>query len=408
MCKPFRTLLLSLALLMAAPAGVLAAWRVSLLTCGPGDEIYELYGHTALRLHNAATGDDRVYNYGIFNFDKPHFVWRFIMGQTDYELGVEPYDRFVYAYYYAGRSVVEQELNLTPGEAERLCALLEENYRPENRVYRYNFLYDNCTTRAVAMLERAIDGRLVLPAVQEEKTFRDIIHEFSAGSPWDKAGQDLLIGSEVDRPIDVRLQLFAPIYAERYLARAVIVRPDGRREPLVGQTHTVVDVPAAAGGGRFVTPGLVVAVLFLAAGAVCVAEWRRRRVALAFDAVQMVLRGAAGCIIALLFFFSEHPAVDSNWLLLLLNPLPLLVLPFYIWRRRRGLRNLYHPALLAVVLLFLGVWAAGVQSFQPEIIGLALILLIQCVTAIAVERNVRKQQNTAAAPTRAAHMRDKQ
>lgn len=408
MCKPFRTLLLSLALLMAAPAGALAAWRVSLLTCGPGEEIYELYGHTALRLHNAATGDDRVYNYGIFNFEKPHFVWRFIMGQTDYELGVEPYDRFVYAYYYAGRSVVEQELNLTPGEAERLCVLLEENYRPENRVYRYNFLYDNCTTRAVAMLERAIDGRLVLPAVQEEKTFRDIIHEFSAGSPWDEAGQDLLIGAEVDRPIDVRLQLFAPIYAERYLARGVIVRPDGRREPLVGQTHTIVDVPAAAGGGRFVTPGLVVAVLFLAAGAVCVAEWRRRRVALAFDAVQMVLRGAAGCIIALLFFFSEHPAVDSNWLLLLLNPLPLLVLPVYIWRRRRGLRDLYHPVLLALVLLFFALWAAGVQRFQPEMGALALILLMQSVTALAVERSVRKQQNTTAAPACAADKRDKQ
>ena len=233
MKKPFRIVLLALALLLAAPAGAWAAWRASLLTCGPGEEIYELYGHTALRLCNDETGDDRVYNYGMFNFDKPHFVWRFVMGQTDYELGVQNFDSFVYAYYYQGRSVVEQQLNLTPQEAERLYTLLEENYRPENRVYRYNFLYDNCTTRAVAMLERAIDGRLVLPAGEGDKTFRDIIHEFSAGSPWDKAGQDLLIGAEVDRPVDLRRQFFAPMYAKRYLSYAVIEEPDGESRQLV-------------------------------------------------------------------------------------------------------------------------------------------------------------------------------
>ena len=408
MKKPFRIVLLALALLLAAPAGAWAAWRASLLTCGPGEEIYELYGHTALRLYNTETGDDRVYNYGMFNFDKPHFVWRFVMGQTDYELGVQNFDSFVYAYYYQGRSVVEQQLNLTPEEAGKLYTLLEENYRPENRVYRYNFLYDNCTTRAVAMLERAIDGHLVLPAGEEEKTFRDIIHEFSAGSPWDKAGQDLLIGAEVDRPVDLRRQFFAPMYAKRYLSYAVIEEPDGESRQLVWHTNKLVDGPAVAGGERVLTPGLVMALLFLAAAAACVRQWRRRRVSLVPDAAQMVLRGLVGCLIALLFFFSEHPAVDSNWLLLLLNPLPLLVLPVYIWRRRRGLRDLYHPVLLVLVLVFGAVWAAGVQSFQPEMIGLALILLMQCVTAIAVERNVRKQQSAAAAPARAAHIRDKQ
>lgn len=408
MKKPFRIVLLALALLLAAPAGAWAAWRASLLTCGPGEEIYALYGHTALRLCNDETGDDRVYNYGMFNFDKPHFVWRFVLGQTDYELGVQNFDRFVYAYYYEGRSVVEQELNLTPQEAERLYTLLEENYRPENRVYRYNFLYDNCTTRAVAMLERAIDGHLVLPAGEEEKTFRDIIHEFSAGSPWDKAGQDLLIGAEVDRPVDLRRQFFAPMYAKRYLSYAVIEEPDGESRQLVWHTNKLVDGPVVAGGERVLTPGLVMALLFLAAAAACVRQWRRRRVSLVPDAAQMVLRGLVGCLIALLFFFSEHPAVDSNWLLLLLNPLPLLVLPVYIWRRRRGLRDLYHPVLLALVLLFFALWAAGVQRFQPEMGALALILLMQSVTALAVERSVRKQQNTTAAPACAADKRDKQ
>ena len=398
MPRLLRRFISLLVLLLAAPAAAVAAWQASLLTCSPGEAIYELYGHTALRLRNSDTGEDWAFNYGIFNFSKPHFVWRFVLGETDYELGVVPFRYFAVSYAADGRSVDEQVLNLRPDEAERLYELLMENYRPENRVYRYNFLYDNCTTRAVAMVERSLDGRLVLPEARDRKTFRDIIHEFSADSPWDKAGQDLLIGAEVDRPIGVRLRLFAPLYAERYLARAQVVRRDGSRALLAQPAERIVDVPAPARSPQPVTPGLVASVALLAAVAACAAEWRRRRVWLWLDAVQMLLRGLMGCVIAVLFFCSAHPAVDSNWLLLLLNPLPLVALPLHAWRVRRGRRDLYHPVAAVVALVFLGLAVAGVQSFPPEMVALALILLIQSVTALAVQLENKRKLHRAARP----------
>ena len=118
--------------------------RISLLTCASGSEIYSLFGHTAIRYENFTQDIDAVFNYGMFNFNAPNFIFRFALGETDYQLGVTSYERFAEEYDYLGRDVWQQTLNLTQDEKVRLAGLLQENYRPENRVYRYNFFYDNC------------------------------------------------------------------------------------------------------------------------------------------------------------------------------------------------------------------------------------------------------------------------
>lgn len=135
--------------------------KVSLMTCAPGTEIYALFGHTALRYEDKARGEDWVFNYGMFSFNTPHFIYRFVKGETDYELGVTRYPYFEGSYAMRGSSVYQQTLNLTISEKQELRRLLEENYLPENRVYRYNFFYDNCTTRARDVIERCIEGKVV-------------------------------------------------------------------------------------------------------------------------------------------------------------------------------------------------------------------------------------------------------
>ena len=121
----------------------------SLLTCSPHEEVYSLYGHTALRYRDLHQGKeaDFVFNWGVFNFNAPHFVARFVFGLTDYELEMAPFSVFCKYYQHWGSSVTEQVLNLTAEEKLTLNVALEENYQPENRVYRYNYFYDNCSTR---------------------------------------------------------------------------------------------------------------------------------------------------------------------------------------------------------------------------------------------------------------------
>ena len=125
---------------------------VSLLTCSGGREVYEQYGHTAIRFNNNR-GTDITFNYGVFDFNTPDFVYRFIKGETDYQLGIEPFEYFRSSYARRGSEVREQVLNLTSDEKVRLFQSLCVNFQPENRIYRYNFFYDNCTLRARDMIE---------------------------------------------------------------------------------------------------------------------------------------------------------------------------------------------------------------------------------------------------------------
>lgn len=160
--------------------------QFSLLTCAPGNEIYELFGHTAIRYQNFSRGVDLVFNYGMFSFNTPNFVYRFIKGETDYQLGIMPYPYFESEYALRGSSVYQQVLNLRQPEKLKLLELLEENYLPENRIYRYNYFYDNCTTRARDQIENSIQGKVIYPSVDWIKTFRGIVHEFTQDSPWNQ------------------------------------------------------------------------------------------------------------------------------------------------------------------------------------------------------------------------------
>ena len=235
--------------------------RFSLMTCAPGSEIYSLFGHTAIRYENYTRHVDVVFNYGMFSFNTPHFVLRFIKGETDYQLGITPYPYFEAEYAMRGSSVYQQVLNLTQDEKVNLLALLEENYLPENRIYRYNYFYDNCTTRARDRIEECINGQVVYPDSVSGKSFRSIVHEFTVGSPWDELGIDLCLGSEADKEIGKRLQMFAPFYMKRYASDAYIVDKTGVRRPLVLEEIKVVDVEpevaepgAFADGVRFLVP----------------------------------------------------------------------------------------------------------------------------------------------------------
>jgi len=372
--------------------------EASVLTCAPGPKVYELYGHTALRLHDLRTGADSVYNYGMFDSRKPHFVWHFILGETDYELDRCDFRRFAASYLSRGRSIDEQVLDLTAEEKWRLLRLLETNARPENKRYRYNYLYDNCTTRAVEQISRSVAGRLEYrPAAGPRPTYRDIVHEFSADHPWLRFGQDLLLGCEVDTALSREGEMFSPVYAEAHLQGAVVVAADGTARPLVKLARRYPAAEAPAEEPCLLTPMACALLLLLLTAAVSLREARRRRAQRWFDYLLMLAQGGTGCIVALLFFCSAHPAVGSNWLIVWLNPLPLLFLPVKIWRDRRGLRDLYSPVAAAVTGVFLLAAAFLPQSFPPEILLLAAVLLWRHLLG-SLRRSAAPGGKTASAP----------
>ena len=352
--------------------------RISLLTCAPGSEIYALFGHSAIRYENPEKDQDWVFNYGMFSFKEPNFVMRFVKGETDYQLGVVPFRYFETEYALRGSSVYQQVLNLTDEDKVWLISLLEENYLPSNRVYRYNYFYDNCTTRARDKVEESIQGKVVYPETEKEVSFRDIIHEFTAGSEWGEFGIDLCLGSEADEPIDERKQMFAPFYMMEAARGAMIHRADAV-VPLVLEEFKVVDAvledePAFPLSPMTCAMGLLVATAFVVGWGI-----RKGRPCLAWNVLMFFLQGLGGCIVAFLFFFSLHPTVGSNWLLMLFHPLALFYLPIMIYRGIKGKKDPYHWLNVVLLTSFMILMPFISQEFNLTVLPLALSLLLVSV-----------------------------
>ena len=350
---------------------------VSLITCHPGDLTYELYGHSALRVVDFSQGTDYVYNYGIFDFESDNFVLRFVLGKTDYMLGVTTYPYFHYVYAAQGRRMDEQVLNLTPQEAVRLQELLNENARPENRVYRYNFLEDNCVTRAVDMVAKAVDGKVTFPAAQQGKTFRSLVMEHTERNPWDFFVQNILLGMEVDTLIGVRGQMFAPLYAEALVAGATVTDSLGNERPLVKKEVRLTEDRTQFAPHPMSPQVVFGALLALSVVLVVLLRMGWRKTFYAVETPLLLVQGLMGCIIFTLCFFSEHPAVDNNWNLLLLNPLPLLAIPYQWWTVIKGHRN-YYPY-VQIILLAAYTFGVGMLHAQGVVSAIWLVVAVLAV-----------------------------
>ncbi|MBO6018037.1 MAG: DUF4105 domain-containing protein [Prevotella sp.] len=344
--------------------------EVSLLTCAPHEEVYSLYGHTALRWHDLHTGDDLAFNWGIFNFKKPFFVVRFVFGLTDYELGITPFEPFAAYYRRWGAMVTEQVLNLTSAEKSRLQKLLADNYLPENRVYRYNYFYDNCSTRPRDIIERCLDGKVEYKQRQDyELTFRQMIHEKTKHHEWATEGNDLLLGLRADLKTSRQEQEFLPENLLYDFDRAQIRGNDGAVRPLVVNRRMAVQPGVQVIERDFVMSPIEVGVALLIVSLLVFAvEWRRRHIFIIWDVVLMALTGLAGCVLFVMLF-SQHPCTTTNLQVLLLNPLHLFFIPSVV--RRRPTR--YWKALLFMTsLLLIGAFFQRYAVLTPF---LALCLL---------------------------------
>ena len=363
---------------LSASASTMDKVRVSLLTCAPGSEIYALFGHSAIRYENPDQQEDWVFNYGMFNFKEPNFVMRFVKGETDYQLGVIPFKYFEAEYALRGSSVYQQVLNLTNEEKESLINLLKENYLPANRVYRYNYFYDNCTTRARDKIEESIQGKVVYPENEKVVSFRSILHEFMVDSHWSEFGIDLCLGSEADQPIDERKQMFAPFYMLEAARGAMIHRGD-TVVPFVREEFKIVDAvledePAFPLSPMTSAVILLLFTVFIVYRGVC-----KGTPCLVWSTVLFFLQGLGGCIVAFLFFFSLHPTVGSNWLLMLFNPLPLVYLPMMIYRGIKHQKDPYHWYNIAVLTSFIILIPFLPQEFNLTVLPLALSLILVSV-----------------------------
>ncbi len=360
--------------------------RISLLTCSPGSEIYALFGHTALRYQNMNTGMDVVFNYGMFDFHAPHFIWRYIKGETDYQLGVTDYFYFEQEYSERNSSVYQQTLNLLPEEKDALFKILQKNYLPENRVYRYNFFFDNCSTRPRDRVEECIKGKVTYTKNTVPLSFRDIVHEFTAGHDWAEFGIDLCLGSKADEIIDYRLKMFAPYYLKEALTGAKIKANDGKERMLVSNAEEIVhrSPNKETVESSYPSPLLTGWTLFTLVLLITGYGYKKKKSFWGLDIILFSMAGLAGCIIAFLVCFSQHPTVSPNYMLFVFHPLHLLYLPFMVWRAYKRMKDPCQLANLAVLTLFIVFFCLLPQKINLAVVPLALCLWIRSLNYVCL------------------------
>lgn len=348
--------------------------RVSLLTCSPGQELYSTFGHTAIRVQDAAKGIDEVYNYGTFQFG-PDFYYQFIKGRLDYFLSVETFTDFIYNYELEKRSVSQQVLRLTCAEKQRLYKALQVNATGSNKYYRYDFLYDNCTTRAKDIIANNTASPVLFQNIlpKEIPSFRDQLHVYldNGKQYWSKFGIDILLASPVDKKVSNEQSMFLPDYLFKGFDEALL-----HQEKLVENSQLVLQVPSVEKESSFLTPQVVFyALLVLIMVLSFVRSKSIQHLVSVFDFLFFLALGLTGCFILFMWFGTEHTVCRYNYNLLWAVPTHVLA-AFFLQKNKQWL-HYYLLATIALQAFLLVGWIFLPQEFNLAFLPIILLILLR-------------------------------
>lgn len=354
------------------------AAEISILTIGPGAELYDKFGHSAFRIKDSLSGVDVVFNYGVYDFDTPNFYTKFAQGKLLYELGVSYYEPFFQSYVAQNRWVKEQVLDLTKEEQQEVSDFLWKNALPENKKYKYDFFFDNCATKIRDVIQDVLGDQLEYKEdhITEELTFRQLIQQNLEANSWGSLGIDTALGAVIDRKATPIQYQFLPDYVFAGAANAVVHRNSDTR-PLVKQTKTLFENrPVVATGNFFVSPLFVFGLLGLLIIFITFRDYKNKSRSRYLDASIFVFTGLIGILLFLLWVATDHSATANNYNLLWAFPISVFLV-IAIAKKSPSTKLRRYVMLLVLMLVLLAIhWLSGVQAFAvgllPLLIGLGV------------------------------------
>ena len=349
--------------------------RISLLTCTPGTELYSTFGHSALRVVDSTRNTDLVFNYGTFDFYDPEFYNKFVKGKLLYFVSVDSLPSFLNEYDYYKRGITEQAVNLSCAEKQKLVAALFENAKEENKYYRYDFNYDNCTSRLRDMIERAagdsLDSKNILP--KPNTTFRNLIHIYldRGGQQWSKFGIDILLGNPMDKKVTNREAMFLPDYLLMALDSSTL-----NGQPVVYEKKILLDHFESYKTKSGITPFVVFGILFIVIATL--SFYTRHTWSLffrIFDFFFFVSVGLIGVLILFMWFGTEHAMCKNNFNLLWALPTYLPV-AFLLFTKTKWI-NIYFRFTFFYTVALLVAWFFLPQQFNTALLPVLGIIVIR-------------------------------
>ena len=349
--------------------------RISVLTCAPGDELYSTFGHTALRIVDSSKQTDIIYNYGTFDFDDPDFYMKFTRGKLDYFLSVESLAQFMYEYQVEKRAVTEQEINIPASAKIDIAQALKENMVGANRYYKYDFLYNNCTTRIRDIIQKYAGLSVSRPLVPQKTTFRNMLHEYldKGGKPWSRLGIDLLLASPIDKIVTIDQSMFLPDYLMKGVDSAA-----HRKEVAFIKSRTLISTGFPSEPGSNYWPLIIFSIICII---ITFISFLKSKTAIiltrVFDFLLFFKTGLIGCLLLFMWFGTDHKACAVNYNLLWALPTHLIA-AFSVWKKpNRFAKYFTASSVLSVLLLITWFWLP--QQLNPAFIPITLLLLFRSV-----------------------------
>lgn len=344
--------------------------RVSLLTCSPGEELYSIFGHSAIRIIDSNSVTDYVFNYGTFDFDDPNFYIKFVKGKLLYFVSLERTNDFIEFYKYENRSVSEQVLSLSAAEKINIKNALIENLKEENKFYKYDFFLDNCTTRLRDIIVKYKTPTPKLPAVMpEDRSFRKAIHKYlrEGGQYWSELGIDILLGAPTDRIMTPSEQQFLPNNLEKSIDRCTNTK-------LVAEKTTIFQNELTGSGFYLFNPSYFFIILFL-----FIAPLHKKKTVIAtktllvFDVILFFVIGIVGIILVLAWFATDHTMTKNNYNLLWALPTHILA-PIFIFFRSK-ISKYYFGVTAVISSLLIFSWLFLPQELNPALLPIVMMIL---------------------------------
>ncbi|PWK18604.1 lipoprotein N-acyltransferase Lnb domain-containing protein [Xanthomarina spongicola] len=351
--------------------------EISVLTIAPGASLNDAFGHSAFRIKDKRFGIDLVYNYGIYDFNTPNFYTKFAQGKLNYLIGRNYYLDFYNSYVYQNRTIEEQSLNLSQTEKQQVFDYLENNYKPENRAYLYDFFFDNCATRIKDVLVKNIHSSITFnnPENFQPQTFRTLIQNQLDANSWGSVGIDIALGSVIDRPATPEEHMFLPKYIHTFFGEATL---NTSTNPLVKSNKLVFKQKETKGSKQMLfSPFVIFSVLGILIISITYLDYKNQRRTKLLDILLFTITGLIGVFILLLWFATDHEATAQNYNLLWAFALNLFVLGQVAKQTPKLWFIKYLKFLIIMLCLLTFHWMVGIQVFAIALLPLFLALGIR-------------------------------
>jgi hypothetical protein len=360
--------------------------EISLLTCSPGDNVYEAFGHSAIRVKDEASGLDFTFNYGTFDFGQPNFYVNFVKGKLLYMLSVSSTEGFVNYYRRYNRQVTEQVLNLNQIEKQRLVNDLEENVKSENREYLYDYFFDNCSTRPRDVVFSALDSDLAIDTADcENNSVRQLMNSYMGEERgWGRLGINIcLSGSRIDEPASALEYMYLP-YELMWAFDRMTLTSEGVERPMVKKTNVLSEMDPEEIAIPKTTPRNVIVVVLLLIAAIVTSFRIRGKSVRILEGSVFMLFGILSLLFLFLWFGTDHFTSHKPYSLIWAVPTH-IIFAWTLFKKERPIWIRWYAVSTAVLM---AVTLAGWKMIPVEFLSeIRFLVILQLFLAIGIIRS---------------------